>query len=179
MTRSHEAAVGQECHAREFALFWRLKDVQNVHSLRVPEADSIVKRASYDFRFVANLLLSFILEPLWVQTDDLEDRVGVAFDVLGLLAHFDSEGFHAALCEAEQHSVLRRRFFLFFFAIFLDSFAVNVDDLDFTIANLPLDRIPLAHVYMCDVNVSELIGQVEQLLLVVPADGGVEDLVRV
>lgn len=166
MSRSHEAAVRQKCHAREFTLFWRLKDVENVHFLRIPEADSIVEGASNDFGFVTNLLLSFILESLWVQTDDFEDGVGVAFNVLGLLAHFDSEGFHAALCKAEQDPVL-------------GALAVNIDDLDFTVANLLLDGVLLAHVHICDVNVSEFIGQVEEFLFFVPANGSVEDLMRI
>jgi hypothetical protein len=148
MTRSHEATVRQKCHAREFTLFWRLKNVQNVHFLRIPETDSIVKRAGNNFGFVANLLLSFILESLWVQTDDFEDRVGVAFNILSLLAHFDSECFHAALCKAEQDPVL-------------GAFAININDLDFTIANLLLNGIFLAHVHICDVDISKFIGQVQ------------------
>ena len=82
-------------------------------------------------------------------------------DVVGLLTHLNLECQHLTLCEDKQNV------------------SIDIDLLNFTIGNLLLDRVLLAHVDVCDVDVSLFVRDVQQFLLLIPADRGIEALVGV
>jgi hypothetical protein len=72
----HEAAVSEECHARDLGLGRALHDSRHVHILRIPQPDRVV------------VLLA---QTLRVQRDKLKDGALVPRDVGLLLTPLDAE----------------------------------------------------------------------------------------
>jgi hypothetical protein len=87
----HEAAVSEECHARDLGLGRALHDSRHVHILRIPQPDRVVEAARDKLRVVRDTLPVLLAQPLRVQRDKLKDGALVPRDVGLLLTPLDAE----------------------------------------------------------------------------------------
>lgn len=117
-------------------MLWGFKDVYSFNFDGVPQSDGVIERTSNDFRVIVNLLVRFLFQSAWFQSDDFNDRVSMSFNVVRLLAHLDSEGTHVPISENKQD-------------ILVD---INLNDP--TVGHLLLDCILLTHVDVSNVDVA-------------------------
>lgn len=182
-----QAAILEEAHAARFALL-KLQGRHDFHVLRVPQFDGAIEGAGDQFGFVLDRLVGLLTKSARVQCDYVQDRVGVAFDILRLLSQLDPVRSHASLREHKQRLPQ---------VLFED---LDLFDLDSNFGRLFVEAAHLFRIFLfvsvigeqmllnCelraqidvgDVDVAQLVGKVEFLRLVIPADRGVQALVRV
>ena len=104
VTSRCQAALGQECHATKRSILRRLHLRDDLLLLEVPQDNRVVEACSDDLGCVSDFLKRIIHHPAWLQHDNVNDGIAMAFHIVLLVTLFDLVRPHPVVCLKKQDS---------------------------------------------------------------------------